>query len=184
MAFVFKEGKMASNQLDSMLANAIVRDANDAEIACKDGSLVALGDLAADTTYAANGVEYDTYYAAAPAAATDEVAIIDYAGISEGDIMGNIYKMGNKLYDLEVPAGVAARVRRLALHDKFWLGESNFDGAAAVGSFAIAKAGSFQHEIKSALTAGQYNIKLIAVEDLTAGMASKGKLFLCEVVAL
>lgn len=86
MANVFKEGKMLSNVADSYLANA------KAEFEMPDGALIVLGELAADDTYDANGVEYDTYVAGKPAAATDEVAIIDYAGISAGDIAGNNYK--------------------------------------------------------------------------------------------
>lgn len=179
MAYTFKEGKMASNVLDSMLAGGVSASA------LKDGSLVVLGDLVADTTYIASGdYQYDVYELSLPAAATDEVAIVDYAGISEGPIAGNVYKMGNKLYDLEVPAGELTRVRRLALHDKFWLGEDNFESTPTVGEFAEAKASSGKHDPKSSLTGGQYGIKVLLEKDLTAGMKSVGKIYLCEVVAL
>ena len=178
MAYVFKEGKMASNVLDSQLANAI------AQVAVKDGSLLVLGGLVADTTYSNSGLEYDTYEASAPAAATDEVVIVDYAGISSGDIMGNHVKQGYKLYDLEVPAGEAMRVRRLSLHDKFWLGGSNFASAPTVGKYATAAASSMQHAPANSLPEAGYAIKVLVEQDLTAGMASKGKLYLCEVVQL
>lgn len=178
MAFVFKEGKMASNVLDSSLTNAI------AEVAMPDGALVVLGDLVADTTYIATGVEYDTYEAAAPAAATDEVAIIDYAGISEGPINDNVYKMGVKLYNLTVPAGQIARVRRLALHDKFWLGASNFESTPVVGKYATATAAKFTHTPASTLPQSGYAIKVLVENDLTVGMKSEGKIYLVEVVQL
>lgn len=178
MAYVFKEGKMASNVLDSMLANAV------SAAAIKDGSLVVLGNLAADLTYSNSGVEYDTYEAAAPAAATDEVVIADYAGISEGTIAGNVYKLGNKLYNLEIPAGEIYRVRRLALHDKFWLGESNFASTPVVGQYAKATASAYTHTPAAALPDSGYAIKILLEKDLTAGMASQGKLYLCEVVQL
>jgi len=178
MAFVFKEGKMASNVLDSSLTNAI------AETAIPDGALVVLGDLVADTTYTNNGVEYDTYKAAAPAAATDEVAIVDYAGISEGAINGNTYKMGIKLYNLTVPAGQITRVRRLALHDKFWLGEGNFEAAPTVGKYATATAGKFTHTAANTLPESGYAIKVLVENDLTVGMKSEGKIYLVEVVQL
>lgn len=184
MAHVMKEGKMASNILDSALANALVVDANGDTIDAYDGSLVVLGNLAPDTTYDQNGLEYDLYLAKAPAAATDEVVIIDYAGISEGEIAGNNYKLGQKLYDLKVPAGTPTRVRRLHLHDKFWLGEDNFASAPVVGEFAVATAGAMTHTPAASLAAGQYNVKVLVKEDLTAGMASKGSIYLCEVVAL
>lgn len=184
MAHVFKEGKMASNVLDSALTNALVVDGNGDAVKAFDGSLVVLGELASDTTYDANGLEYDLYLATAPAAATDEVVIVDYAGISEGEIAGNTYKLGQKLYDLEVPAGMPTRVRRLHLHDKFWLGEDNFASAPTVGKYAVATASDMRHTPAASIAAGQYNIKILVKQDLTAGMASKGSLYLCEVVAL
>jgi len=179
MAYVFKRGKMASGVLDVMLANAVCTSG------VKDGSLLVLGNLASDTTYSATGVEYDTYVATAPAAATNEVVICDYAGISEGIISGNEYKMGNKLYDLEVPAGEIFRVRRLGLHDKFWLGEHNFVGnSPVVGEYATATAGDCRHTPAASLPASGYAVKILLSEDLTAGMASKGLIYLCEVVQL
>lgn len=178
MAYVFKEGKMASNQLDVDLANAI------AQTGVKDGSLVVLGDLIEDDTYEAHGSEYDTYAAAAPAAVTDEVVIVDYAGISSGTIMGNNYKIGKKLYDLECPAGEPMRVRRLHLHDKFWLGASNFASAPTVGKFATATASAMTHTPANTKPEAGYTVKVLVEKDLTAGNTSKGKMYLCEVVQL
>lgn len=179
MAYVFKEGKMASNVLDSYIANGV------SETAIKNGSLVVLGELAADTTYSNTGKEYDTYVATAPAAVTDEVAICDYAGISEGEILGNTYRIGNKLYDLTVPAGVPFRVRRLALHDKFWLGNSNFASTPTVGKYATATASAHTYTPAADLTGHTgFAIKVLLNIDLTAGMKSKGTLYLCEVVQL
>lgn len=176
---LFFAGKMLSQDADSQVTNAVL------ESAVKDGALVVLGNLAADTTYRATGdVEYDVYEAAAPAAATDEVAIVDYAGISGGDINGNYYKMGVKLFGLEAPAGEIVRVRRLHLHDKFWLGEANFDGAVTVGEYAKAKASSMLHEPAASLPASGYAIKIQKEQDLTTGMKSEGKMYLCEVVQL
>ena len=184
MAHVFKEGKMASNILDSALTNALIVDNGGDAVKAYDGSLVVLGELAPDTTYSASGLEYDLYLAKAPAADTDEVVIVDYAGISEGAIAGNVYKLGQKLYDLEVPAGVPTRVRRLHLHDKFWLGEDNFVSVPTVGKYAVATASDMRHTPANEIKAGQYNIKVLVKQDLTAGMASKGSIYLCEVVAL
>lgn len=179
MAYVFKEGKMASNVLDSALTNAI------ATTAVKDGSLLILGELASDDTYDANGKEYDTYVATAPAAVTDEVVIMDYAGVEIYNHGQNNVRQGIKLYDLECPAGEPMRVRRLHLHDKFWLGESNFVGnSPVVGEYAIATAGDCRHTPTDTKPTSGYGIKVLLAEDLTAGMASKGKLFLCEVISL
>lgn len=175
MAFTMKSGKMASNVLDSMLANAKASEA------IKDGSLIKLGDLVADDAY--GDVDYDTYAAEKPAA-DEEVVIADYAGISEGAITGNNYKLGVKLHDLMIPAGEVFRVRRLALHDKFWLGEDNFDKAPAVGKFATVEAGEYEHKVEDADPATGYVIKVIAEKGMTVGMKAEGKLFLCEVIHL
>lgn len=184
MAHVFKEGKMLSNVADTYLANAI----SAADL--PDGSLVTLGALVADTTYTVGGVdpydavEYDTYVATAPAAATDPVVLVDYAGISDGDIAGNNYKMGIKLYNLTVKAGQITRVRYPALHDKYWVGDANFDTTPTVGQYATAAAGVTTHKAAASLPASGYAVKVLASKDLTAGMASQGTTYLCEVVQL
>ena len=179
MAYIMYSGKMVSDQIDAYLTNGV------ATSDLKDGFLVALGNLAADTTYDANGVEYDVYEAAVPAAATDEVGIIDYAGISEGNINGNEYKIGKKLYNLTVPAGTNFRVRRLALHDKFWLGGDNFGATApTVGEFATATAGAGTLTAAQAAPQAGFAVKVLVEKDLTAGMHSEGKMYLVEVVKL
>ena len=178
MAKLFYAGKMLSMDADSQVTNGINASAD-----IDDGSLVVLGNLAADTTYAASGdYEHDLYEAAAPAAATDEVVIVDYAGISGGDINGNYYKIGNKLFNLAAPKGEPFRVRRLHKHDKFWLGAGNFESTPTVGQFAEAKASSFRHDPKASHTAGRYGIKILKEVDLTTGMEANGKMYLCEVV--
>ena len=179
MANLFYAGKMLSQDADSQVTNA------KAAVALKDGSLVALGDLVADTTYAASGdYEYDVYAATAPAAATDEVAIVDLADIDGGEINGNYYKMGVKLHNLEAPANTVVRVRRLHKHDKFWLGEGNFESTPTVGQYAEAKASSFKHDPKASATGGQYAVKILKEQDLTTGMQSNGKMYLVEVIDL
>lgn len=149
MAFTMKSGKMASNVLDSMLANAKAAEA------IKDGSLVKLGDLVKDDVY--GDADYDTYMAEKPAD-SKEVVIADYAGISEGAIAGNDYKLGIKLHDLMIPAGTVFRVRRLALHDKFWLGQDNFEGAPAVGKYAIAETGKYDHKVSEEEPVAGYGV--------------------------
>lgn len=181
MANVFKRGKMLSGVADSYITNVV------ADVELPDGALVVCGDLAPNTTYdpaGAAGVEYDTYIAEAPAAATDEVVIVDYAGISEGPIGGNTYKMGNKLYGLKVPVGTIARARRLALHDKYWIGEGNFDTAPTVGEYATAEAGEFTHKAAASLPGSGFAVKILVEEDLTTGMKSNGSIYLVEVVQL
>ena len=182
-ANVFKTGKMISNVVDSYLANAV------STVAVPDGAFVTLGELAVDDTYAANGKEYDTYVATAPAAATGyEIVICDYAGIEEysesGYTPNNVIKYGIKLYGLTVPANTIYRVRRLALHDKFWLGAGNFASAPTVGQFAKATANAFTATPSASKPQNGFAIKILVEEDLTTGMKSDGKIYLCEVVQL
>lgn len=174
---MFYSGKMVSDQIDAALTNAVL------EAKVKDGSLIVLGALAADTTYDANGLEYDLYEGAQPGEDDTEFVIVDYAGISEGEIGGNIYREGIKLYDLEVPAGTPTRVRRLHLHDKFWLSEDMFESAPTVGKFAVAKASSYKHDPKTSAQTG-YCIKILLKKDLTAGMKTIRPQYLCEVISL
>jgi len=177
MAFLFKSGKMASNVLDSMLTNA------KAEKVINDGDLVVLGDVVKDEIY--GNEEYDMYKADYPAApTTDEICIVDYAGISEGLISGNNYKLGVKLHDLAVPVGEPMRIRRLALHDKFWLGEDNFAAQPTVGKYAIATASSGKHTPADDATAEGYTVKIIAKRGFTAGMSADKEMYLCEVIKL
>lgn len=173
MANVFYSGKMISDQIDSYLTNGI------SGLEHIDGEAVVLGDLAEDTTYVDNGVEYDTYKVSAPEAGK-EIAIIDYAGISEGDINGNVYKEGIKLYGLSVPAGEIFRVRRLALHDKFWLGADNFDAEPAIN----AEVGVLADGRHGNAGVSTYKAKVLASKELTAGTKNAGKMYLCEVIAL
>ena len=175
MASTMKSGKMASNVLDSMLANAKASEA------IKDGSLVKLGDLVKDEVY--GDADYDTDTAEKPVD-SKEVVIADYAGISEGTIAGNEYKVSDKLHDLMIPAGTVFRVRRLALHDKFRLGQDNFEGEPAVGKFATAETGKYDHKVAEEEPVAGYGVKIIAEKGMTVGMKADGKLFLCEVVHL
>lgn len=187
-ANVFKTGKMISNVVDSYLANAV------SEVAIPDGAIVKLGELADDTTYQVKDLpaskEYDTYVATAPAGIADEVVICDYAGIEEysesGYTPNNVIKYGIKLYGLTVPAGTIYRVRRLALHDKFWLGEANFAGAKApaAGKFASPTANATTLTVADTISGSGMRVKILVEEDLTTGMKSNGKIYLCEVVQL
>ena len=177
MAKVFKHGKMMSDVVDSALANAIFTEEVD------DGALVVLGDLADDLAYTGL-VEYDTYEGAKPVAATDDVVIVDYAGIQQGAIGGNQYKVGIKLHDLKVPAGTPTRVRRLYLHDKFWLGAGNFASTPIVGEYAIAEANKYTHKPNASLPESGYAVKVLVEKDMTVGVHTEGKIYLVEGVQL
>lgn len=186
MAKVFRAAEMMSEDVQSYVISCQYQAAgSDAPI--EDGSFVKLGELKEDKTYVEVGdKDYNVYLASAPAAVTDEVVVIDYPGVSEGTIAGNSYRMGVKLFDLVAPAGRPVRARRLALHDRFWLGEDNFDGAVVVGNICGLEANkvTLKDSGAQAITAGQLNVKIHLGKDFNYGQSASGKLYLCEVVGL
>lgn len=177
MTNMFKAGKMVSNVVDAALANGVGAKP------VIDGAAIVLKNLSEDPDFLEN-YEYDVYEMVAPNEPTDEIAIVDYAGISEDDISGNRYKIGNKLYGLSVPAGIPTRIRRLFLHDKFWLGDGNFSAKPVVGEYATVKKGSDLHVPMALMPKNGYVVKILSEESLTAGMTSVGTKYLCEVVQL
>ena len=177
MTNVFKAGKMVSNVVDAALVNGVAMKP------VIDGAIVVLGKLYADPDFLED-YEYDVYEMTAPNEPTDEIAIVDYSGIQEGDISGNRYKIGDELYGLTVPTGTPTRVRRLVLHDKFWLGDGNFSVKPVVGEYATAKKGSNLHVPMASMPKNGYAVKILSEESLTAGMMSVGRKYLCEVIQL
>lgn len=183
MAKVFRAAEMMSEDVQSYVISCQYQVAS-ADAPIEDGSFVKLGELKPDTTYAAAGdKDYNVYLASMPTAVTDKVVVIDYPGVSEGSIAGNSYRMGVKLFDLVAPAGRPVRARRLALGDRFWLGEDNF--AAAVGDNGYATLTANDVRLTPATAAGDnFAVKIHLGKDFNYGQSAKGKLYLCEVVGL
>lgn len=177
MTNVFKSGKMASNYIDSLLTNG------KSSSSIIDGAIVVLKNLE-ENENVCEDYEYDTYELAVPLVSTEDIALVDYGGISEGSIEKNQYKLGNKLVGLTVPQNVLTRVRIPYLHDKFWLGEGNFSSKPTVGQYATVEVGSYLHKPTNLLPNKGYAVKIIAKEVLTVGMSSSGTIYLCEVVQL
>ena len=186
MAKVFRAAEMMSEDVQSYVISCQYQEGGkDAPIA--DGSFVKLGELKEDKTYVAAGdKDYNVYLASEPTAVTDKVVVIDYPGVSEGTISGNSYRIGIKLFDLVAPAGRPVRARRLALHDRFCLGEDNFNGSVVVGNIAGLEANKTTLKDGGAqdITEGQLNVKIHLGKDFNYGQSASGKLYLCEVVGL
>ena len=183
MAKVFRVAEMMSEDVQSYVISCQYQVAS-ADAPIEDGSFVKLGELKPDTTYAAAGdKDYNVYLASMPTAVTDKVVVIDYPGVSEGSIAGNSYRMGVKLFDLVAPAGRPVRARRLALGDRFWLGEDNFAAAVDANGYAILTANDVR--LTPAPAAGDnFAVKIHLGKDFNYGQSAKGKLYLCEVVGL
>ena len=58
----------------------------------EDGAFVVVGDLMKSTVY--SGKDYNVFEIKAPAAATDEVAVVDIADVSKGDVRGEAWRVG------------------------------------------------------------------------------------------
>lgn len=186
MAKVFRAAEMMSEDVQSYVISCQYQ-AGGADSQIDDGSFVKLGELKDDKTYGQAGdKDYNVYLASAPTAVTDEVVVIDYPGVSEGSISGNSYRIGVKLFDLVAPAGRPVRARRLALHDRFWLGEGNFNGTPVVGNICGLEANKTTLKDSGAqtVTSGQLNVKIHLGKDFNYGQSASGKLYLCEVVGL
>lgn len=184
MSKTFSKALMMSEDVKSYVGSCIFqKSGSDAPIT--DGALVKLGNLVADTTYAAAGdYDWNLYIATAPTAVTDDVAIIDLAEISAGTIGGNNYKIGVQIFDLVQAAGKPARFRRLAKYDKFWLSAGCFASTPVVGEFAGATANSVDHTPADEQPASGYAIKIQAKTALTTGNISNEDNYLVEVVQL
>ena len=183
MAKVFRAAEMMSEDVQSYVISCQYQEeSKDAPIA--DGSFVKLGELKEDKTYVAAGdKDYNVYLASKPTELTDKVVVIDYPGVSEGSISGNSYRIGVKLFDLMAPAGRPVRARRLALGDRFWLGEGNFTGAVGSNGFATLTANDVR--LTPASAAGDnFAVKIHLGKDFNYGQSASGKLYLCEVVGL
>ena len=186
MAKVFRAAEMMSEDVQSYVISCQYQ-AGGVDAPIEDGSFVKLGELKDDKTYVASGdKDYNVYLASQPTAVTDEVVVIDYPGVSEGTITGNSYRMGVKLFDLVAPAGRPVRARRLALHDRFWLGEENFSNSVVVGNIAGLEANKTTLKDSGAkdITPNQLNVKIHLGKDFNYGQSASGKLYLCEVVGL
>ena len=183
MAKVFRAAEMMSEDVQSYVISCQYQ-ADGADAPIEDGSFVKLGELKDDKTYVASGdKDYNVYLASKPTELTDKVVVIDYPGVSEGSISGNSYRMGVKLFDLVAPAGRPVRARRLALHDRFWLGEGNFTGAVGSNGFATLTANDVR--LTPAGAAGDnFAVKIHLGKDFNYGQSASGKLYLCEVVGL
>ena len=183
MANVFRAAEMMSEDVQSYVISCQYQVGGvDSQI--EDGSFVKLGELKPDKTYSEEGdKDYNVYLASAPTAVTDKVVVVDYPGVSEGTISGNSYRLGVKLFDLVAPAGRPVRARRLALGDRFWLGEGNFTGAVGSNGFATLTANDVR--LTPAGAAGDnFAVKIHLGKDFNYGQSASGKLYLCEVVGL
>lgn len=155
--------------------------ANSAYAAVEDGALVVLGDLDASTVYTGNK-DMNVFEIKAPAADTDEIAIVDIADVSKGDVRGEAWRVGIRTDGLTAEAGQPVRVRVLAKRDRFWISGDAFDGEAKVGEYATAKADSTKFAPATVAATGKFCVKIEMVKDFVLGQTVAGKMYYCRVL--
>lgn len=176
---IFQKSLMASEDVKSLLVSGkYLKDETAAEI--HDGAVVAIGDLMDNVAYTGRK-DHNIRKIAAPAATTDEIGFVDLAEISQGEIMGNVYKMGYKTAGLTAPAGTPVRVRKVVDGDMFFLGEENFDTIPAIGQYAIVAADATTLTVTDDISSyeGIY-VKIEDIEALTQGTVATDKVYLCR----
>lgn len=172
---------MASEDVKSYLVSGVCKDK---ELA--DGSLVEIGDLIDHEVY--KGLKDMNTREIKPYAGTGRVGIVDYVGVSKGEIMGVIYSEGVKTCGLPCPAGAHTRVRCPKLGDEFYLGEDNFESAPVAdtdgkGGLGYAVAGSDgQWAPATAPAADKLCVRVEFNKDKIIGVKNEGKKFYCTVI--
>lgn len=146
----------------------------------EDGAFVVVGDLMKSTVY--SGKDYNVFEIKAPAAATDEIAVVDIADVSKGDVRGEAWRVGIRTDGLVAEAGQPVRVRILNKYDRFFISDAGFKSAPEVGKFATIEVGNTKLVPADTKTDGQFNVKIEAVKDFVLGQTVAGKMYYCRVL--
>ena len=146
----------------------------------EDGAFVVVGDLMKSTVY--SGKDYNVFEIKAPAAATDEVAVVDIADVSKGDVRGAAWRVGIRTDGLVAEAGQPVRVRILKKYDRFFLSDAGFKSAPTVGKFATIEAENTKLVPAENKTEGQFNVKIEMAKEFVIGQTVAGKKYYCRVL--
>lgn len=156
---MFNKIRMQSEWNTAMLFDGVFYDATPAAAEVEDGACVSIKDPVLNALYDGNyGHPYDGSYPG-PAikdlnankitaydGADDLVGFIDFVGVAGQEVQGNLWKIGDKIAGIKVPAEWHTRVRIPQVGDEFYLGAGNFDAQPttaeiAAGCFAAPEAG-------------------------------------------
>lgn len=177
---IFQKALMASEDVKALLVSGkYLKDDVAAEVA--DGSVVAIGDLMENTAYTGRK-DHNIRKVAAPVDTKEDIGFVDLAEISQGDIMGNVYKIGYKTAGLTAPAGTPVRVRRPMVGDTFYLGDANFDRTPVIGEVGLVTVGETTLTV-AADAAGYEGIYVVVedIESLTQGTVAGDHIYFCRV---
>ena len=184
MAIIFNSGAMRSDSVFSMNRSVYYVDAQNNGVACPNGAFLTITGIKQFDTYGAAKNALSNDIVKAPAAVTDSVVVADLCMFSSGTIAGEVYRLGEKQYDLAMPAGEPVRVRELELGDRFWLGDGNFEGTPEEGKYAVLTAGKVTLTPADNNDAEGFTVQIIRIDSLTTGQRANGSKILCEVIAL
>ena len=174
--------QMASEDVKSYLHTGVFYD-NDVQAPVADGACVVVGDLEDHDTYK-NMKDINARKITAPKAQTDKVSIVDYVGVSQANVMGVTYRIGDKTAGLGALAGERVRVRDLKSIDEFWLSTGCFKGTPEAGKYAVPTANDTLWSVVDSPVEGAVNLKIETSKTLITGMVNDADmLFYCTVQA-
>ena len=178
---LFQKVQMASEDVKSYLGTGVFYKENK-EAPIHDGAVVVMGDLVDHDAYAGMK-DINTRKLTAPKAATDKVVFVDYVGVSQADVMGVTYRIGEKTAGLSAVAGEKVRYRVPKEGDEFWLGADNFKTPPTVGQFAAPTANETVLTVSSSATQGATCLKIETTKNLITGAVNDGIMYYCRVVS-
>ena len=180
---LFQKVLMASEDVQAYVRSGKYFDSADDEQPISDGACVVTGDLVDNDAYP-TVKDFNVRKLGPVKAQTDKVVFVDYVGVSEVDVVNVRYRVGDKTYGFDAPAGTVVRYRVPQVGDMFWLGADNFVSAPSVGQFAAPTASDTRMTASGAEVEGATNLKIEAVQDIITGMVNDGKKYLCTVVSV
>ena len=177
----FAKIKMMSEDVNSRLLTGKFK-ANGQLARVEDGAIVVVGDLMDSTVYA-NNKDMNVFEIGAPAADTDEVAIVDIVDVSKGDVYGQAWREGVRTDSLFAEPGQPVRVRILKKYDRFELSADGFKSEPTVGKYAVIEAsGTKLVPSEEAPAAGKFGVKIEMAKDFVIGQTVAGKKYYCRVL--
>lgn len=172
------------SEFDVNLLKAGVFYAEDEVAEVEDGAVVSIKQPLDHDLYVGmkdlNARKITAFDAAAPI-----YGVVDYVGVSHADVMGVMYRVGDKTAGTFPAAGEKTRVRMLELGDEFWLGNENFDAEPEIGKFAAPADGETTWALADEAAEEGLCIEIEDAKDLIMGQVNEGsKLYRCRVISL
>lgn len=170
----FEKILMASEDVKAYLVSGVC------ETELFDGAVVKIGDLVDHEVYAGLK-DMNTRSIEAGYEAGKRYGIVDYVGVSEGEIAGVMYREGIQTAGLSVPAGRATRVRIPQIGDEFFLSDGNFSEAPSAGSVYVPAAdGRFE----AGSEGSGFAIKVEFETNKIVGQVNDSKKYFCTVMSI